>query len=241
MRIAIIPAAGRSERMRSNRNKQFMVLDGEMVLSHTIDVFQKCAKIDKIIIVVNENEIDFCWDAIVEKHCFDKVVSVVAGGKERQDSVMNGLREIPPETTMVIIHDGARPFVTLRIIENAIEALNGYSGVIVGIPLKDTIKRVNEKNEVLETLDRDTLISVQTPQVFTPEELMKAYQRARMDEFYGTDDALLVERAGGRIKIIEGSYENIKITTPEDIVLAEAILKKREVGKIGSWEDRKKS
>ncbi|MBI4744771.1 MAG: 2-C-methyl-D-erythritol 4-phosphate cytidylyltransferase [Actinobacteria bacterium] len=234
MKVAIIPAAGKGRRMQSERNKQFLILNQRPLLSYTIDVFQKCDKVDRIIVVVNENEIDFCRESIVEKYQFDKVSSVIAGGNERQDSVMNGLREIPPETTTVIIHDGARPFVTLRIIENAIEALNGYSGVIVGVPLKDTIKRVNEKNEVLETLDRDTLISVQTPQVFPPEELMKAYQRARMDGFHGTDDALLVERIGGQIKVVNGSYENIKITTPEDIILAEAILEKRKAGTLGN-------
>lgn len=234
LKVAIIPAAGKGRRMQSERNKQFLILNQRPLLSYTIDVFQKCDKVDRIIVVVNENEIDFCRESIVEKYQFDKVSSVIAGGNERQDSVMNGLREIPPETTTVIIHDGARPFVTLRIIENAIEALNGYSGVIVGVPLKDTIKRVNEKNEVLETLDRDTLISVQTPQVFPPEELMKAYQRARMDGFHGTDDALLVERIGGQIKVVNGSYENIKITTPEDIILAEAILEKRKAGTLGN-------
>jgi 2-C-methyl-D-erythritol 4-phosphate cytidylyltransferase len=228
MRVAIIPAAGRSERMKSRESKQFLIIDGRTILSYTLDVFQKYEKIDRIILVVNENEIDFCRRSIVEKHQFNKVTSVVAGGSERQDSVMNGLNEIPPETTVVVVHDGARPFVTSKMIEDSMEALKDCSGVAVGVFLKDTIKEINEKNEVLKTLDRNSLVSIQTPQIFFPEELMKAHQRARMDGFYGTDDALLVERIGGKIKVVAGSYENIKITTPEDIVLAEAILKQRK-------------
>ncbi len=226
MNVAIIAAAGKSERMDGKR-KQFVPLGGIPVLIHTLEVFENSSLIDKIVLVVYSQDKTFVEDELLPKYSYQKVFRIVEGGEKRQDSVMNGLQFLPRETNTVIVHDGARPLVTPNLIEQAIGALSGWDGVVVAVPVKDTIKEVKKEEEIVSTLERSPLWAAQTPQVFLPEKLMKAHQKARMEGFYGTDDAMLMERAGNRLRVTMGSYENIKITTPEDLWIAEAILKSR--------------
>lgn len=155
-----------------------------------------------------------------------KIIAVAKGGPERQDSVYNALKLLPPGAKTVLVHDGARPFVTPAFIRRLIKALGGFDGVVPALPPKDTIKEVSEKGTVVATLRRDALVSVQTPQVFSRDVLLNAYEKAMASGFYSTDDAALVEALGGKIKVVRGLAENIKITTPEDIAFAEALLKR---------------
>lgn len=227
MNIALIASAGKSERMGSKGNKQFLLLGGKPILSHTLRIFEDCPLVDEIVVLLNVEEIENCWKEIIKKFHFQKVSSVIPGGEERQDSIWNGLQALPASAARVIVHDGARPLVSMEVLNQAIRALEGWAGVVVGVPAKDTIKRADSTGEVKETLDRPELWLVQTPQVFLPEPLFQAHKKAKAEGFYGTDDAVLLERAGYRVKMIMGSYENIKITTPEDLIIAEAILRRK--------------
>lgn len=227
MNVAIIAAAGRSERM-GGRNKLFLPLVGVPILAHTLLALERCSSMEKIIVVVEGSDKKQFEEEVRARYPLGKILEVVEGGKERQDSVLNGLRALPRETARVTIHDGARPLVTTSLILKAIEALEDCDGVVTAVPLKDTIKEVSSENLIRTTVERKDLWAAQTPQVFRPEILMKAHQKARMDGFYGTDDSVLLERLGYKVKVVLGSYENIKITTPEDLVVAEAILRGRE-------------
>jgi 2-C-methyl-D-erythritol 4-phosphate cytidylyltransferase len=224
---AVIPAAGRGERMKSEVHKLFLPLLDRPVLAHTLDVFEACAIIDDIIVVLSDDVIEQCTAEIVDAFGYHKVVKIVPGGERRQDSVYNGLMAIGGECDVVVIHDGARPFVMTELIERSVEFCTDYKAVITAVPPKDTIKR-GENGFVFSTLDRSRLWSVQTPQAFQYETILKAHQRAREDLFEGTDDASLVERMGEPVKILEGSYDNFKITTSEDLYLAERIMQRRK-------------
>ena len=226
---AIIAAAGMSNRMRSRINKQFIFIDNKPVLAHTLEKFEKCKYIDEIIVVAREEEIEYCKREIVRRYNIKKNVKVVKGGKERQDSVYNGLLALNGNASIVLIHDGARPFVKIENIVDGIEGVVKYGSCVIGVPVKDTIKIVDGEKGVSNTPDRSTIWAAQTPQCFSYDTIMKAYKSAREDGFVGTDDSMLVERMGCKVKMIMGSYENIKITTPEDIVVAESILKDKEM------------
>jgi 2-C-methyl-D-erythritol 4-phosphate cytidylyltransferase len=165
---------------------------------------------------------------VIEAFHLTKVSWVLAGGKERQDSIWEGLKKVPSDCGIVIIHDGARPLVTRRLIESSIEAAQRYGAVVTAIPLKDTVKLVSREREVIETPVRHTLMTIQTPQAFRFDVIRKAYEKAYRDGFYGTDDSSLVERIGIKVRVIPGTYENLKITTPEDLLLAEVLLKQRK-------------
>lgn len=224
--VAIIPAAGQGRRMNRKVNKQYIELLDKPVLAHTLKVFENHPLIDEIIVVAKEDEIEFCQERIVKNYDFSKVSKVIAGGSERQESVYNALKEIK-EDCLVVVHDGARPLVAPTIISNAINTAKSSSASVVAVPVKDTIKRVNSDDEVTETLKRSELRAIQTPQVFKKSLLQKAYDEAFEDHFYGTDDASLVERLGVPVKVIDGSYDNIKITTAEDIEIANLVLRRR--------------
>lgn len=225
--IAIVPAAGRGLRMGAATKKQFLTLGGEPVLVHALRVLQECAEIDSIILVVPEEDRAFCQDEIVAGRELDKITSVVSGGKERQDSVYAGLRAVESEPDVVVIHDGVRPFLTGDLVREVVQlAVSGISA-IVGVPATDTIKSVDSGQTVLKTLSRDALWSIQTPQAFPYPVLLKAHDQAHQDGIFGTDDASLLERLGLPVRVLMGSYENIKITSPEDLVIGEALLKKR--------------
>lgn len=224
----IIAAAGKGERMQMNYNKQYILLSGKPIVAHTIEVFENMDLIYEIILVVGKGEINPVKEDIIYKYNFKKVNKIVEGGKERQYSVYNGLKAVSSDCDMVLVHDGARPFITGSIIEKSIETAKDSGACIVAVRVKDTIKAVNENMEVVHTPDRDSLWAVQTPQAFRYRLLLEAYEKLRIDDMKVTDDAMLIEKLGHTVKIIEGSYENIKITTSEDLILSEGILKKRE-------------
>ncbi|SMB84468.1 2-C-methyl-D-erythritol 4-phosphate cytidylyltransferase [Desulfonispora thiosulfatigenes DSM 11270] len=226
--VVILLAAGQGKRMNSDTNKQYMHLFDKPILAHTLDVFQNHPLIDEIIVVTRQEELDFCQKEIVERYNFSKVNRIVIGGKERQESVFNALRVVDKENCLVVVHDGARPLVTPRIISEVIENAKITRASIVAVPVKDTIKRVNSSKLVVETLKREELWAVQTPQVFTKEIITKAHERADRENYLGTDDASLVEKIGQSVNIVLGSYENIKITTQEDLDIAINILRRRK-------------
>lgn len=224
----IIAAAGMSNRMGSKINKQFLAINGKPILAYTIDKFEKSRYIDEIILVAKEEEIEYCRKEIIKKYRFKKVSNVIRGGKERQDSIYNGILALRENTDIVLTHDGARPFVKAENIKDGIEGAIEYGACIIGVPVTDTIKIVGKDNNIEETPQRSLLWAAQTPQCFTKDLLIKGYNKAIRDNFLGTDDSSIVERIGYEVKMIMGSYENIKITIPEDIVLAESLLKDKE-------------
>jgi len=220
---AVIAAGGQGKRMNSNVSKQFLTIKGHPILYYTLNKFEKMKILNEIILVVPPADVKYTKEQIIKKYGFKKT-RIVEGGKERQDSVYNGLKALPKDADIVVIHDGVRPFIPVKIIENSIEAAAECDAVGVAVPVKDTIKVVDDKSIVKTTPDRKALWAIQTPQTFKYDVIMKAYEKAMEDGFYGTDDTVLVERMGLPVKIIEGSYENIKITTPEDIIFAEAFV-----------------
>lgn len=224
MNSVVIVSAGRGSRMKADINKQFLKLQNKEVIAHTIDKFYNNENIGEIIVVVREDEAEFFKINIIEKYGY-KNIKIAFGGSERQDSVYNGLKMVDENCKIVLIHDGARPFVNNETIDNAIESAKENKCVIVGVPVKDTIKVIDENNNVCDTPDRSTLWSIQTPQVFDFSLIMKAHEKAREDNYYGTDDSMLMEYFGQKVKVVEGSYNNIKITTPEDLKIGEEILR----------------
>jgi len=226
---AIIPAAGTGVRMGRSRPKQFLDLCGRPILAHTLKVFEHCAEIDRVIVVTAPEWVDFCSERIVRRYGLRKIDGIVAGGAERQDSVYAGLKTVD-DAEIIVIHDAVRPFVEPSKVAESIERCEETGAVIVAVPPKDTIK-VGDGGMVQETLDRRCLWSVQTPQTFSREVLRTAYDRAFRDNVYGTDDAGLVERTGHPVHILLGSYENLKITTLEDLEIAETMLRRRAGGR----------
>lgn len=220
---AIVLAAGQGRRMNSTVQKQFLLLQDKPVLYYSLRCFQDSG-IDRIVLVTGKNEIEYCRSEIVERYSLDKVTDIIAGGRERYDSVEQGLNCI--EDGIVLIHDGARPFVTGDMLQRSIETARECGACTVGMPVKDTIKVVDGEHYGIATPDRSTLWQIQTPQTFQVSLIKEAYTRMRQSESGNiTDDTMLVEQYCNRkVKVIEGSYQNIKITTPEDMVLAERIL-----------------
>ena len=223
---AVILAAGLGKRMQAGHNKQFIEICGQSVLTHTLTVFAQIPEIAKIVLVVRAGEEDTCQNMIPEIAENKTVLAI--GGKERQDSVHNGIRAITWECEYILIHDGARPLVTEEVIRRTLLAAQNSGAAICAVPVKDTIKQADSDGNVLATIPRESLWAVQTPQVFRADLIRRAYENAYVHNHYGTDDASLVEYLGEEIKIVTGDYENIKITTPEDIPTAEQILQKRQ-------------
>lgn len=224
----IIAAAGMSNRMGSKINKQFIAIGGKPILAHTIEKFEKCRYIDEIILVAKEEEIEYCRKEIVKKYRFNKVSNIIRGGKERQDSVYNGILALNEKSDIVLTHDGARPFVKIENIEDGIKGTIEHGACVIGVPVTDTIKVVGENKTIDSTPQRSLLWAAQTPQCFLKDLLIKGYENAIDDGFVGTDDSSIVERIGYDVKMVMGSYENIKITTPEDIILAESLFKDKD-------------
>lgn len=225
---ALIPAAGMGKRMGAGINKQYLLLAGIPIVARTISVFESSPLVDDIYIVTPEAEIPYCRARIVEAHGFAKVRAIVPGGAERQYSVLNGLRGMddPSDDDLVLIHDGVRPFVTPEIIASAVETARRYDGALTAVPAKDTVKIV-EESVISSTPSRETIWQAQTPQAFRYGIIRDAHERAAAEGFLGTDDSSLVERLGGKVHVVMGDYRNIKITTPEDLVLAEAFFADR--------------
>jgi 2-C-methyl-D-erythritol 4-phosphate cytidylyltransferase len=225
---AIIPAAGLGKRMGASIPKQLLALNERPVLFWTLSFFQQMSLVDDIILVVEADRVDAIKKDYIVNYGFAKIAQVVAGGKERQDSVYNGIIHCRDESDVILVHDGVRPFPPATGVAEAIaSARDGYGGVL-GIPASDTLKTVNTEMQVTTTLDRREIYQIQTPQVFPAEQMKMAYARARRDGFVGTDEASVMEMAGFPVKIFPGNKFNIKLTTPEDLVIAGAILKNME-------------
>ena len=224
---ALVPAAGMGKRMGKAVAKQFLPLGGKPMLAHTLLAFQRSPEIDEIIPILSEEDMETCLRDVIEAFHLTKVKTLVVGGKERQDSVYNGIGKLEKDAAVVLVHDGVRPFVTHEMIRECVESARRGECVAVGVPLKDTVKEVDSKGIVRQTLEHSRLWAIQTPQAFPVKVLRKAYDESYKNKVYGTDDATLVERSGTKVRVLMGSYENIKITTPEDLMLAEEILKRR--------------
>lgn len=224
MNGVVIVAAGTGSRMNMGINKQFIKLEGKEIIAYTIEKFYNNSNIEDIVVVVKEDESEFFKKEILDKYNF-KNVKIAYGGKERQDSVYNGLKLLDEKCDVVLIHDGARPFVSDKIIDKSIEEAKEHKAIVVGVPVKDTIKVIDNDKNIVDTPNRSVLWSVQTPQTFDYNILIDAYKDAFKNKFYGTDDAMLVERIGYKVKMLEGSYNNIKITTQEDLNIGSQILR----------------
>ena len=223
--IAIIVAAGKGKRIRSKLPKQFLSVGGKPILAYTIEKFDKSRLIDEIIVVIPRGYLNCCSNKIIDKFGFSKVKKIIIGGKERRDSVFKGLKIIDSNTDIVLIHDGVRPLVKTKKINEIVKFCQKHGPVILGLPIKETIKRV-ESGKAITTLDRNKIWAVQTPQAFPYKVIMHAYKEADKDKFVGTDDSQLVERMGIEVRVIEGDEDNIKITTAKDLKIAEHLLRK---------------
>jgi 2-C-methyl-D-erythritol 4-phosphate cytidylyltransferase len=240
--IAIVPAAGLGKRFGFGTNKPFQSLGGKPIIVWSLEILEAVVDIVEIIPVLKNEDMEHGMK-IFEEYGYSKIKRVAPGGEERQDSVFNGLRLIEDKKCIVLIHDGVRPLIEKDLIEKAIkellissapllekggeEGFSGFDGIVLGVPLKDTIK-VAEDGIIKKTLRRDSLWAIQTPQVFPFRNIFSAYERSMKEGFYSTDDAAIIERYGGKIKILMGSYRNIKITTPEDLSIAESLLSRRD-------------
>ncbi|UCB51930.1 MAG: 2-C-methyl-D-erythritol 4-phosphate cytidylyltransferase [Candidatus Zixiibacteriota bacterium] len=224
--VAVIVAGGQGTRIEGKLPKQFLNLGDRPILAHCVQRFESCETVDQIVLVVPEDYLGYCSQTIVDQYDFKKVKKIVCGGRERQDSVYLGLKACPRNTRVVAIHDGVRPFVSPRKISESIGRCEEKKAVILAVPAKDTVKRV-EGGSVVTTLDRTKLWLVQTPQVFEYSFILDAYEKAIEDGFAGTDDAMLIERLGHQVTVVEGEYQNIKITTAEDLAMAERLIRKQ--------------
>lgn len=217
--IAIIPAAGLGRRMGYNKNKVFIELNKKSIIEMTVEQFQNDLNCDGIYLATREDEVELLTEKLSG---YDKVQGVFIGGKERQDSIYNVLKEIP-ECDYVLIHDGARPFITNELLGDIYNRVRVHKAVICGVKVKDTIKKVND-DYVVETLPREELFNTHTPQAFDYELIKHAHENARAHELSVTDDSSMVEALGEKVHITESTYNNIKITTREDLVIAESII-----------------
>ena len=226
--VGIVLAAGRGKRMHTTVQKQYLLLCGKPVLYYSLKVFQDCPFIDELILVTGKDEIDYCQEEIVRKFNLDKVKKIVPGGKERYHSVYEGLKAAG-ECELVFIHDGARPFVDQGILERTRNAAEAFRACVAGMPVKDTIKVVGADGFAKETPERSSLWQVQTPQTFPYGRIREAYEKVMAQgDSAVTDDAMMLETAfGEQVRVIEGSYQNLKITTPEDISTAELYLNRK--------------
>lgn len=222
---AIIPSAGAGTRMNAGISKQFLPLGGKPVLCHTLSVFDRHPAITEIVLVVSKEDKAQAEEMVFRKHTFRKVSPLVQGGVDRRGSVYRGLMAVSSGTDYVLVHDGCRPFVTPEMISQSLESAVKFGGAVVAVPLRDTLKRGDE-NLIKETISRAGLWRAQTPQAFRFSLLLKAYEKAIKSGVEATDDSLLVERLGEDVAIVPGSELNIKITVPEDMVLAELILQR---------------
>jgi 2-C-methyl-D-erythritol 4-phosphate cytidylyltransferase len=226
--VAVIPAAGVGQRMGQNVSKQYLCLGGVPILIHTLRKFDQSPSVKAVYLTCPEGDLQYIEKELLPQHGIVKVEEVVAGGEKRQDSVRIGLSFVDDDTDVVVIHDGVRPFVSVDLIERTILEADEMGAVCAGVPVKDTVKVTCDGGWVRRTLDRNTLWLVQTPQTFRREIIQRAHQEAYNERFYGTDDAMLVERMGLPVRMIHGSYENIKMTTPEDLAFGEILIGKDE-------------
>ena len=218
---AIIPAAGRGKRIGASVPKQFLEIQGKPLLHHTLTVFASCKLIDYVVLVMPRTDVDEMGEDWLNK--YEIVREVVVGGEQRQDSVYNGFNSLEEGTDIVVVHDGVRPFTTPQMITATVEAAQQHGAAITAIPVSDTVKQAAD-GFVKQTVSRDGLWRVQTPQAFQYGLLQQAFKKAKKDSYYGTDEGSLIEYLGERVKIVPGSELNIKITRKEDLVLGESLL-----------------
>lgn len=222
----VIAAAGSGSRMGREINKQYRLLLSRPVLAYSIEVFDSYPQVDEIVVVAHPDEIDYCQCEVIERYGFKKVHKVIAGGLKRQDSVWKGLKSLSPDTPYVAVHDGARPLVSSQLMDRLLEAVMKWGAAIPGIMARDTMKTVDRDGFVEKTLDRTTVSLIQTPQVFHYEKLVKAYEYAYRDGLSATDDSSLYEIYMGRVKVVPGEANNIKMTFVEDMLIAEELLRR---------------
>ena len=218
---AIIPAAGRGKRIGASVPKQFLEIQGKPMFHHTLTVFTSCKLIDYVVLVMPQADVDEMGEDWLNK--YDIVREVVVGGEQRQDSVYNGFNSLEEGTDIVVVHDGVRPFTTPQMITATVEAAQQHGAAITAIPVSDTVKQAAD-GFVKQTVSRDGLWRVQTPQAFQCRLLQQAFKKAKKDSYYGTDEGSLIEYLGERVRIVPGSELNIKITRKEDLVLGESLL-----------------
>ncbi len=229
--VAVVPAAGVGRRMGELTRKQMLLLQGKPILDYTLKALSACDLIDGILLMAHPDDIHHLQsEQSIEKR-FPKVVAILAGGRERQETVYMGLTYLHmqnPRPRWVVIHDAVRPFVTQSCLKNTIEAAYRWQAAIAAVSVTDTIKQADRSGEwIIGTPDRKTLWAAQTPQSFAFATVWEAYEKAKFNGIYGTDDASLVERTGVNIRIVKGDYDNIKITNPADLIMAESILAAR--------------
>ncbi len=236
MNLGIITAAGRGTRLKANISKQFIKLCGKPILAHTVSVFQKSELIDEIFILVPAQYIEYTQKNIINKYRFDKVTRLIIGGETRQETVSNALQFVPDKCKMISVHDGVRPLIYSSDVDLLFETLIEFNradskvkGVILAAPAYETIKQIHDSNGCIKTIPRETVYHAQTPQTFFKDTLIEAYRHAEAKNISATDDAMLVENIGYKVKIIKGNHENIKITTPIDLFLAELIISKNGI------------
>ena len=221
---AIILAGGKGKRMGSAISKQFIDIKGKPIIYYTLKKFSENKKIDNIIVVLPEDEVKYFKENILKKYEL-RINKIVIGGKERQDSVYNALKSLKNSSTdIVLIHDGARPFISERIKNEGIKFAEIYGAAAPGVMPKDTIKVKNEKNFSVDTPNRANLVSIQTPQVFKFDEILECHEKIRYNGEMVTDDTMVVEKYGYSVYLYDGEYTNIKVTTPEDLILAERLI-----------------
>lgn len=220
---ALIVAGGMGKRMGEGKNKVFLPLSGKTVIEHTLNAFFRAGSVEEIVVVTRKEDISECEKLFSEAK---KNVKVVEGGSTRQESVYNGLKEI--NDGIVVIHDAARALIDVESIEQSVEIAGKYGAAAVGVTCVDTLKKVDENGFITETISRDGIYRIQTPQTFKVKDIKYAHKKALEDSFETTDDCALYEKYMGKIKIVEGKSENIKITFPEDLVFAETMLKRNK-------------
>lgn len=219
----IIAAGGTGSRMGLDFNKLFLMIDEKPVIAHTIDVFEKCSKVDEIVIVANENDIQTVKE-IIEDFGYTKVKTIATGGSTRQESVYKGLLCVSEDTHIVAIHDAARPLINPAVVEQCIDAADEFGASAAGVPAKDTLKKVDSNFIIESTLNRENIVQIQTPQCFKKELILKAHESAMEDSFITTDDCAVAEHYGAKIKVVPGNSFNIKLTTPDDYYVLSALI-----------------
>ena len=222
--VAVVPAAGLGTRMGGNTPKQYLTIGNLPLLVYSLQIFQELEEIGEVILSVPAADREYCWRKIVQPFGLEKVTKVVAGGARRQDSVRNGLAAISDRPDGVLVHDGVRPFIDQCMVRNVIECAGKTGAAVVAMPIHDTVKRVDASKIIQETLKREELWQIQTPQVFRYDWLVEAHQQAQDHQWDVTDDAALIERMGYPVSVVEGSCFNIKVTKPDDLVFGKAIL-----------------
>ncbi|MCL2766430.1 MAG: 2-C-methyl-D-erythritol 4-phosphate cytidylyltransferase [Peptococcaceae bacterium] len=230
----VVPAAGQGTRMNADKRKQYLDMDGIPVLGHVVKTLADSTTVDNLVLVCLPGEEDYCRSVIIEPLGVKKTINIVPGGNERQESVYNGLLALSDDTEIAVVHDGARPLLKAAELDLVVEAALKYRAATLAVPVKDTVKQADEFGFVKSTLARERLWLTQTPQAFSYALILEAHQQAILTGFKGTDDASLVEALGKPVRIVLGSYKNIKITTPDDLLLAAVLVDRNIESKIGN-------